>query len=341
MHLLAEYGIFLAEVLTIVVAIIILVAAILGIATKSKHKGKAGLVITKLNDKYKEQAEILHKETLSKQAYKKLVKEEKKAKKATEKQAKTKPIQRKKIFVLDFHGDIRASAVNHMREEITALLTVVKPEDEVVVRVESGGGMVHSYGLAASQLKRFRQHHIPLTITIDKVAASGGYMMAAVGNKILAAPFAIVGSIGVIAQLPNFHRLLKKKDIDFDQIIAGDYKRTLTVFGENTKKARAKFQEDIDDTHNLFKEFVLDNRPQVKIDEVATGEHWFGKRATDLNLVDDLMTSDDYLLNASQEADVYTVSYHIKKGLVAKLLGSSQQAFDKLMGLVSSNASYH
>jgi serine protease SohB len=185
--------------------------------------------------------------------------------------------------------------------------------------LESHGGMVHAYGLAASQLQRIRDRHIPLTIVIDKVAASGGYMMACVGHKILAAPFAIIGSIGVIAQLPNFNRWLKKNLIDFEQVTAGEYKRTLTLFGENTDKDREKLKQDLEEIHSHFKQFIVHNRPQVNIQEVATGEHWLGEKALQLKLVDGLMTSDDYIMSATDQFDVYSIQYHSKKPLAERL----------------------
>jgi serine protease SohB len=202
------------------------------------------------------------------------------------------------VFVLGFHGDIRAHAVRNLREEISALLTLAEPEDSVVVRLESSGGMVHAYGLAAAQLTRIRERGIPLTVCVDKVAASGGYLMACVADRIVAAPFAMVGSIGVLAQIPNFHRLLKKHDIDYELLTAGQYKRTLTVFGRNTDTARQKFAEELEDTHALFREFVQRYRPGLDVAAVATGEVWFGERAQGLGLVDTLGTSDALLQDA-------------------------------------------
>jgi serine protease SohB len=218
-----------------------------------------------------------------------------------------------------------------MREEITAVLSQATDKDEVVVKVESGGGMVHSYGLAASQLARITQKNIPLTVCVDKVAASGGYMMACVANKIVAAPFAILGSIGVVASLPNFHKLLKKNDIDYEMFTAGEYKRTVTMFGENTEKGRAKFVEDLEDTHVLFKEFVSENRPQVDIEKVATGEIWFGRRAKDVNLIDEIITSDEYLLSQIETADIFQVEYVYKKSIQEKLGFAAQGAVDRLL----------
>jgi serine protease SohB len=221
--------------------------------------------------------------------------------------------------------------VSSLKEEITTVLTMAEPQDEVVIRLESGGGMVHSYGLASSQLERITRQHIPLTVCVDKVAASGGYMMACIANKIVAAPFAILGSIGVIGQAPNFNRLLKKHDIDYEMHTAGDYKRTLTLLGENTDKGRQKFIEELEDTHDLFKSFVKEFRPVVDIEKVATGEVWFGKRAIAVSLVDELNTSDDYLVKSAQTADVYEVSYVDKKSLPERLGLAASVAVDKTL----------
>ena len=232
--------------------------------------------------------------------------------------------------MINFKGDIKASEVESLREEITSILTVVKTSDEVVLILESSGGTVHGYGLAASQLKRIRDREISLTVAVDKIAASGGYMMACVANKIIAAPFAIIGSVGVLAQLPNFHRLMKKYNIDYEQLSAGEYKRTLTLFGENDDKDREKFQEELEDTHELFKEFIKDNREQVDIDKIATGEHWYGKRALDLQLVDELITSDDYLYTAAADADadIYEIAQIRKKPVSEKLFSLGMKLFD-------------
>jgi len=236
-----------------------------------------------------------------------------------------------RLFVLDFKGDLRALAVARLRQEITALLSMARASDEVVVRLESSGGMVHAYGLASSQLQRVREHDIDLTVCVDKVAASGGYMMACVANKVLAAPFAILGSIGVVAQMPNFNRLLKKHDIDFELITAGEYKRTLTMLGENTDKGREKFVDEIEDVHLLFKEFVAQHRPKLDIERVATGEHWFGQRAIERGLVDELITSDEYIARACETADVFEIRYVEKKPLPERLGITLQNSVDGLL----------
>ncbi len=212
-----------------------------------------------------------------------------------------------RVFVIDFHGDMLATEVDGLREEVTIILGVAQPSDEVVVRLESSGGAVHAYGLAASQLARFRQKQIPLTVCVDKVAASGGYMMACVAQKILAAPFAILGSIGVVAPVPNFHKLLEKHGVEYEDMTAGKYKRTVSLLGPITDEGRTKFREQLDETHGLFKTFVQSMRPSLDVEAVATGEHWYGTRAVELGLVDELATSDDYLLDKAGAARVFEV----------------------------------
>ncbi|EMC7874323.1 protease SohB [Acinetobacter baumannii] len=240
-----------------------------------------------------------------------------------------------KIFVLDFKGDIQASAVENLREEITLILATAKAgRDRVVVRLESPGGMVHGYGLAAAQLVRLRDAGFHLTICVDKVAASGGYMMACIANEIISAPFAVVGSIGVVAQVPNFNRLLKEHNVDFELYTAGQYKRTVTMFGENTPEGKAKFEEELQQTHVLFKHFVEKYRPQLNVDKVATGEHWYGQDALDLNLVDKLQTSDEYLLALLPQHDVYVINTRKKATLGEKLGLQAAQMADSLIPAV-------
>lgn len=311
MEFLAEYAIFLAKTVTLVIAILVVLATAAALRSKGRRKAAGQLQVTRLNDFYKDLRERLESSLLEKDQLKALRKEQSKA----AKKQKKKPEAKARVFVLDFDGDIRASATDHLRHEITALLSLATPRDEVVLRLESGGGMVHSYGLAASQLARIRQAGVPLTVCIDKVAASGGYMMACIGEKIISAPFAILGSIGVVAQLPNVNRLLKKHDIDFEVLTAGEYKRTLTVFGENTEKGREKFQEDLDITHELFKNFVSRYRPQLAINEVATGEVWLGVAALNKHLIDELKTSDEYLSERAREAELHHLHYAERKSL--------------------------
>ncbi|ROM06209.1 protease SohB, partial [Pseudomonas protegens] len=312
MEFFAEYASFLAKTVTLVVAILVVLITAAALRSKGRRKGTGQLQVSKLNDFYKDLRERLEQSLLDKDQLKAL----RKAQGKTEKKQKKQPAEAKpRVFVLDFNGDIKASATEGLRHEITALLSLATPKDEVVLRLESGGGMVHSYGLASSQLARIRQAGVPLTVCIDKVAASGGYMMACIGEKIISAPFAILGSIGVVAQLPNVNRLLKKHDIDFEVLTAGEYKRTLTVFGENTEKGREKFQEDLDVTHQLFKNFVSRYRPQLAIDEVATGEVWLGVAAQEKLLVDELKTSDEYLADKAKNAEVFHLHYAERKSL--------------------------
>ena len=338
MHFLAEYGLFLAQAVTIVAAIVVAGGSLVALSLRQRKATEAQhLEVTHLNKQYEEMEQVLSRTLLSPRQFKENLKAQKKAdkaktkadSKAAKKAKKTDGEQpdechEKRIFVLDFDGDIRATAVASLRQEISAILTMAGGGDEVVVRLESGGGVVHGYGLAASQLQRIRERKIPLTVTVDKVAASGGYMMACVADRIIAAPFAIIGSIGVLAQLPNLHRLLQKHEVDFEQLYAGEYKRTLTLFGENTDKAREKMQQELEETHGLFKDYVKAQRPRLDIDKVATGEHWLGTRALELGLVDRLQTSDDYLMAARRDAQLILLNYVGRKTFLdrfAELVG--------------------
>ena len=327
MEFFAQYAGFLLRTVTVVVAIVMVLLVIAALRSKGRGPRHGHLQVHKLNDVYQGLRERLEQAVLDKHT----LKTQRKAEAKHAKQALKEGLKKPRVFVLDFDGDIKASATDNLRHEITALLSMATANDEVVLRLESGGGMVHSYGLASSQLARIRQAGIPLTVCVDKVAASGGYMMACIGDKILSAPFAILGSIGVVAQLPNVHRLLKKHEIDFEVLTAGEYKRTLTVFGENTDKGREKFQEDLETTHELFKGFVARYRPQLSIDEVATGEVWLGMAALDKLLVDDLQTSDEYLGNRAREAELFHLHYAEKKSLQERFGIATSVALDRVL----------
>lgn len=329
MEYLNDYGLFLAKFLTIIAIFSIIAGGVLIFFLRARAGGEGHFQITNLNRKFENMNLLLRSQILPKKEFRKILKEIKtRHKKQTRETGKTG--ERKKVYVIEFKGDIRASEVTSLREKITAILTVAQPADEIVVVLESAGGTVHGYGLAASQLKRIRDREIQLTAAVDKVAASGGYMMACVANKIIAAPFAVIGSVGVLAQLPNFNRLLKKHNIDFEQIYAGEYKRTLTLFGENTDRDRERMKVELEETHRLFKEFIKDNRAQVDIEKIATGEHWYGKQAIDLKLVDELLTSDAYLVAAAESADLYQVDYIRKKPLPEKLLSIGTRLLDQV-----------
>jgi serine protease SohB len=322
------YLLFLSKFVSVVLTLAIAIIATVIIIMRTKSSQDGHIEVKNINQKFEEMGLMMKSQVLSKKEFKASIKLLKSKHKEREKNSAKKENATKNIFLLNFKGDIRASEVESLREEITSILTVAKASDEVVLILESAGGTVHGYGLAASQLKRIRDKKISLTVAVDKVAASGGYMMACVANKIIAAPFAIIGSVGVLAQLPNFNRLMKKHGIDYEQLTAGDYKRTLTLFGENSDEDRNKFQEELEDTHKLFKEFIKDNRNQIDIEKIATGEHWYGKRALELKLVDELMTSDDYLYTASANTDIYQISKTRKKSVSEKLFSAGMKLFD-------------
>lgn len=317
-----EVLIFGLKALIILLSLAALIVLIAMMASRASHRSE--LEVEPLHDKHKDLAFFLKSFTSSKEE----LKEEKKKRKS-EKKHKSETTPKKKVYVLNFDGDINASQAENLREEITALLQTATAQDEVVVKVESPGGVVHGYGFAASQLLRIRERGISLTVCVDRVAASGGYMMACVANRIIAAPFAIVGSIGVVAQVPNLNRLLKKHDVDYKEYTAGEYKRTVSLLGEITPKGEEHFMERLQDTHVLFKKFVHQFRPQVDLSKVATGDYWFGEEAKLLGLVDELKTSDDYLLSFEKDTLIFELTYEVKEKLSDRLAGLLGSAFSK------------
>jgi serine protease SohB len=346
LEFLYELGLFAAQTLLIVVAVGAIVLLIAGAAgQKGKGPDEGYIEVKSINDRFdaytaaiRDLSETPEASQLRAKHDKKSAKSKVKAEKARLKasaQASTDTLnltsERPRTFVLDFEGDVMASQVDALREEISAILPNVQEGDEVLIRLESPGGVVHGYGLAASQLSRIKDAGVTLVVAVDKVAASGGYMMACVGDRILAAPFAILGSIGVVAQLPNFHRLLKKNDVDFEQFTAGEYKRTVTMFGENTDKGRRKFENELEETHGLFKQFVATNRPAVNVDQVATGEVWYGSQALNEGLIDAISTSDSYLQSQTEERDLFEVHYRRKQKFAERMGFAAEVTFDRLV----------
>lgn len=320
----ADYGLFLLKTATFVVAIVVVIGVIASAGRKAADQ--EGLEIEDLNRKYQSLASALKQAVMNKADWKKEMKAEKARDKADAKAEESPP----RAFVIEFKGDLKASAVPSLREEVSALLEVATSDDQVIICLENYGGVVHEHGLAASQLVRIRDREIPLTVVVDKVAASGGYLMACVANKILAAPFAILGSIGVVAQIPNFNRLMDERGIEFEQVTAGKHKRNVTMFGKNTDEDRAKLREELEDVHALFKDAVTRYRPDIDIEAIATGEHWYGSRALEMGLADEIKTSDELLAELVQDHDLFRLSYKIKVPLQKRLLSGADAALERL-----------
>lgn len=336
MEFLSSYGLFVAKIATVVVAIILISLVIFSFGQRKQGK-KGDLKLIDLSEAYRQRQREMQQVKMSDAEYKVWLKTYKKQRKIEEKKQKSDAkvgqttLKKPCLFVINFKGSMNAHEVNALREEITAILSIADNKDEVLLRLESPGGVVHGYGLAASQLNRLREKGLKLIVSVDKVAASGGYMMACVADRIVAAPFAIIGSIGVVAQVPNFHRLLKKKDIDVELHTAGEYKRTLTLLGENTEQGRKKFVQDLNETHQLFKDFVHQKRPALDINAVATGEHWYGIQAKEKGLIDEIGVSDDIIINQIDAREIIEVTYTPARRFVDRLMGSMVENADKLL----------
>ncbi|MGE0632857.1 MAG: protease SohB [Pseudobdellovibrionaceae bacterium] len=333
MDLLSQLGVFALQTLFIVVAIVVVLIVFFSLLSKARDQ-KSELEIENLNEKFEHFAAALKHQLLTK---KELKAEQKKLKQESKKKDK---LKKTKIYVLDFNGDVKANPVQSLRDEVSSILLVASPQDEVFLRLESPGGMVHGYGLAASQLVRIREKGIPLVVSVDKVAASGGYLMVCTANKILSARFAIIGSIGVVAQVPNFHKLLKKNQIDYNEYTAGEFKRTVSMLAEITPAGEAKFKDQLEQTHTLFKNFVSKNRPQLQMEKVATGEYWYGEQALSLGLVDSLQTSDDYLLSKKNSHELIRVATLHKKKLTEKLSDFMEKSLIRIWSRLWTESEY-
>ena len=324
MELLFSYLFFLLKVLTVLIAIVVAIVLIAGTAKQKKDTYKGKIIVKNLSEKLEEISLGLKSSSMDPKSYKQLLKKQNKEKK---KETKKKP--KDLIYVLDFKGDIQASGVDKLKQEINAIIASEVKCKEVVLKLESAGGSAYSYGLCAAELKRLVDHKIPLTVCIDKLAASGGYLMSCVATKIVAAPWALVGSIGVVAQLPNFNKFLKKLNIDIELHTAGRYKRTLTTLGKNTQSGRQKFVSELEELHKVFKGFVKENRPKINVNKVATGEVWQGDEAVKLGLIDDIGTSDDYLVKLSKKFKLIEIEYFEKKPITARFATAAELLLEK------------
>ncbi|TVP87813.1 MAG: protease SohB [Thioalkalivibrio sp.] len=329
MEFLQEYAMFLAKGLTIVLMALVVLGALAAASQRNRGRGEEQLNVKHLNQRYRNMERALRLRVLGWRALRQHTREYQRQRKRA---ARERPEEQTRVYVLRFHGDIRATRVDNLREEVSAILTLARPGiDRVVVCIDSGGGLVPPYGLAAAQLARLRDAGLELTAAVDRVAASGGYLMAAVANRITAAPFAVVGSIGVVAQIPNINRLLKRHDVDIELLTAGQHKRTLTILGKNTPEGRAKFQEELEETHGLFKTYLQRFRPQLDLERLATGEHWYGEQALDLQLVDELRTSDDLLMALAREYELYEVTFNRRQPMSRRIGIAFQEAVERLL----------
>lgn len=326
--------VFVGKAGIVVVAFALIALIIAFLSTKNSNKNQ--LKVEDLNHKFENYKDSLETYAVEKDLLKKIKKEEK-AQKKIESKSTTPESSKPRLFVLDFDGDVKASAVESLREEISAILSLANSKDEALIRVESPGGVVHGYGLAASQIQRLRDQNLQVTVAVDKVAASGGYLMSVPAQKIIAAPFAILGSIGVVAQVPNLHRLLKKVDVDYREYTAGEFKRTVSLLGEITDKGEKKFLEQLEETHILFKGFVQKHRPNLKINEVATGEYWYGERALNLGLIDEIKTSDTYITEKLKSHKILSLKYEKKQAWNEKLTGVLGRSMARALDLVLQN----
>lgn len=201
------------------------------------------------------------------------------------------------VFVIDYVGSMMASEVVYLTAKIDAIILKSNKDDEVVINITSPGGAVSGYGLVASQIKRLKTAGLKITATVDTVAASGGYMAAVVSDEIIAAPFAMVGSIGVVANVMIYEELLKNIGIQTNVYTSGDSKRTVVPSRVPNAEEEAKLEAQLEEIHSRFKDHVLSFRPDIDEDKVFTGQAFLAADAINFGLVDKIGTSDELLLN--------------------------------------------
>ena len=334
---------FWLDIAAFLVKALIIVAALGGLAILVARLARAGegrdrddeIKVKSLNERYDDMRDAVNEALLDRKELKALAKAKKKEAKTAAKVRRGRT-PGKRVYVIAFKGDIRATAVKRLGSEIDAVLIGARPgTDEAVIRIESPGGTVTGYGLAAAEILRLREHKIKVTASVDQVAASGGYMMACAAERIVAAPFAVVGSIGVVAPVPNLHRLLQKNEIDFEEMTSGEFKRTVSVLGEITPAGREHFRGKLDATHEAFKAHVAQCRPNVDITRVANGDYWLAREGLALGLVDEIMTGDELLFRARDSARLYEVSTEARKTLLQQLLSGLGVAVEKAADLVT------
>ena len=146
-------------------------------------------------------------------------------------------------------------------------------------------------------------------------------MMAVVADRIVASRLAVIGSIGVVGQVPNVHRLLKRFDIDVLEMTAGTNKRPVSLIGPLTDQGIETFKKQLSDTHRLFRDHVHRFRPQLDIEAVSNGDIWHGVDALTHGLIDEIATSDEMIDRARHEGDldVFSIRWRQAKNLRERL----------------------
>ncbi len=221
-----------------------------------------------------------------------------------------------RLAVLRFQGlrDLNASGDQRLSEAIDEVLVNRDHFEEAVVIIDSPGGTTHGYGHAYALLERLSASGLKVTACIDRIGASGGYLMALPADRILAGPFAIVGSVGVVAGIPNVKRLLEEKGVSYRLFVAGDKKRVVHFADDDGPEVREYMDEKLAGIHTQFLQAVEKHRgDRVKLDEVRSGDHWSAEESVEkgLGLVDELQTSAEYLLERNREVALVMIERRV------------------------------
>lgn len=228
---------------------------------------------------------------------------------ARNKLSRARPASGKVTAVLRFEGDTMATGRQDFARMVDEVLHNKERIQRVIVVVNSPGGGVSVYGQMFAGMERMRNAGVDVTACVDTYAASGGYLMSVPAQRIIAAPFAMVGSIGVVSEFMNFNKLLRRLGVEPMTITAGELKRTVTPLSEVTEENKAAYKAQLEAIHRQFIAVVKKYR-EVDADRVCTGNHWTAAESVELklNLVDGLATSQEYLFEANQTEDLVTIS---------------------------------
>lgn len=239
---------------------------------------------------------------------------------------KSEGIVRKTAVLLSFNGDINATEVIEFGRAVSMIVQMKDLVSEVYIIINSGGGVVNGYGLLASEIERLHYSEIETYALIDQVAASGGYMAACVANHVVAAPFAYIGSIGVVSEMPNFNQILSDNGINIEQHTAGKSKRTVTPLGKITDEDRNEFKKKLERIHRSFINHVSHYRNINDADEnknsiIFSGDYWIAEETVELELglVDEISTSQEFLLDKMKEYNIIEITFQENKTKKSKL----------------------
>lgn len=214
--------------------------------------------------------------------------------------------------------------------DLKKVLAQLEKEDQVkavVLRINSPGGAVVASDELYQAIKKLSDKK-PVVAQLNDLAASGGYYAALGSNRIVANKATITGSIGVIAQFPEYTELFNKIGVNVRTIKSGKFKDIGASDRPLTAEETAILQSIIDEAYGQFVAAVVDGRgmPEDKAKSLADGRIYSGQQALDAGLVDEIGNFDDAIKSASKLAKIENptiVEYH-DESILAMLFSATR-----------------